>query len=418
MSAIAATTSMVPQVCPNANAFRSSCKRRTCPVCGPRWARDWRKVMFVNLDQYDGPVIMVAITAPGAERLPWDEHHCAGRHTRGGEHNGKRGCRVEQRAAREWAETATQRYAMLRRVASQHVRRHAPIAVNLLERVWEPQKRGVPHLHLVLGAGSREEVEAAAEFVKKLKASAAEYDFGYVDARGKYRKGMAGNRVVARGEILKLISAEDAARYLSSYLTGRSKHKASIRESLTDPAIEAMLGRGQRIIQPCPHCEGSRKMVVSAGREEDCYACRGTGKSSRRPVKQSLPLVWLTPKLTRVTHVTMRFLRRARHLWAAGVRGICDFPKWESIYEAIYVGSVCRRAFARRGEADQGPPVEQAVEQMLAIADNVLARIDMFPRGYWRTMHEQQLPEFANDMALWVAGIERKPVEDALAVAA
>jgi hypothetical protein len=432
-AAIPATTAERARVaslpCPNANAFRTSCKKRTCPVCGPRWARDWRKVMFVNLDAYDGPVVMVSITAPGDERLPWDEHHCAGRHTRGGNHSGKRGCRVEQRAAREWNETATTRYAMLRRTATQHLRRmvsRGALAenVNLLERVWEPQKRGVAHLHLVLGAGTREEIEAAAEFVKKLKDEAESYDFGFVDARGRFRKGMAGERVVARGEIVKLISAENAARYLSSYLSGRSgsKHKGSIRESLTDPAIEALQDRGVRIAYPCKPCEGHGKVNDPKGAEVDCYWCKGSGVTTRKPLKQSLPLVWLTPRLTRVTGLTMRTLRRARHLWAAA-RGICEeFPKWRDIYEAIEAGVACRRAFPQRGEGDAGPPLEVVLAQALRLADKVTAQVSMLPdRGpnVWvRYKAEEELLEFATDVACDIAGIERIPLEERLAVAA
>jgi hypothetical protein len=364
--------------CPNGNAFNPSCKKRTCPFCGPRWAQRWRRVMFTNLEAYDGPVIMVAITAPGADRLPWDETHC--HHPNGGQHGGKRGCRVQQRAAREWSETASTRYGMLRQTAAQHTRRHAPAPVNLLERVWEPQRRGVPHLHLVLGAGSREEIEAAAEFVSKLKDSAVDYDFGHVDARGK--KGSKGGRVVARGQILKLVSAQDAARYLSAYLTGRSKHKPSIRETVNDPALSFLHGKEKR---------------------------------------QALPLIWLTPRLTRITKVTMRNLRRAGHLIAAS-KGWCDFPKWRDIYEAIDIGAAYRRAFARRGEGGEGPPVDERVGQMLDYADGCMARIALLPETgpnwHYRFRQEEELLAVCDQVALFVAGLTRHENAPALAVAA
>lgn len=339
--------------------------------------------MFVNLESYDGPVVMVSITAPGTDRLPWDEAHC--RHPNGGEHSGKRGCRVEVRAAAEWTETATMRYGMLRQAATRHVRTHAPVPVRLLERVWEPQKRGIPHLHLVLGVKTREELEAAGAFVAKLKEIAPDYEFGHVDARGK--KGSRNERVVVRGQILKLVKPEDAARYLSAYLTGRSRHKPSIRETVADPAMSFLAGREKR---------------------------------------QALPIVWLTPKLTSIkrggTGVTMRTLRRARHLWAAAFKGMCDFPKWTDIYEAIYVGATCRRAFALRGEADQGPPLEELLESALAIADKTMAKLDMMPKtgpnSWARRYHaEQAIGEFADQLATHVAGIKRQEAP-ALAVAA
>lgn len=352
--------------------------------------------MFANLAAYDGPVIMVSITAPGADRLPWDEYHCAGRHSRGGDHSGKRGCRVEQQAAREWSETATMRYADLRRAAAVHVRRHAPVSVTLLERVWEPQKRGVPHLHLVLGAKTREEIEAAAEFVAKLKELAPSYDFGNVDARGK--KGARGERIVARGQILRLTKTEDVARYLSSYLTGRSKHKPAMRETLVDPAMTALAGQTKR---------------------------------------QLLPLVWMTPALSSLsrkdraraareriglkvgTGVTMRSLRRARHIWASAVKGFCELPKWTDIFEAVYAGAAYRRAFGARGESSAGPPLEQELGQAFDLAAAIAARIDAIPERDWRSRMraEEQAREFGDVIALQLAGL-RTNTDETLAVAA
>lgn len=378
--------------CPNGNVFNPSCKKRTCPFCGPRWAQRWRRVMFTNLEAYDGPVIMVSITAPGKERLPWAEGYdpttdtwfCHG-HRPGVEHSGKRGCRVEPRAAREWSDTASLRWGMFRQAVSASLRRmikRGELAgpANLLERVWEPQKRGVPHLHLVLGAGSREEIEAAAVFVAKLKEAAGDYDFGHVDARGK--KGSRGSRVVARGQILKLTSAQDAARYLSSYLTGRSKHKPTIRETVMDPALSFLHGKTKR---------------------------------------QALPLIWLTPRLTRVTKVTMRTLRRAGHL-AAAAKGWCDFPKWRDVYEAIDVGLAYGRAYSRRGEGNAGPPVTARGEQMLALVDNITARIAIMPEHgpnwCFRYRQQEQLDAMCDQVALFVAGIARQDAKPALAVAA
>lgn len=351
--------------CPNGNVFQPSCKKRTCPFCGPRWAKRWRKVMFVNLEAYGGKVVMISVTPPGENRLPWDDEHCS--HPRGGRHSGKRGCRAQQRAAREWSETASLRYSLLRRAASVHVRRHAPAPVNLLERVWEPQKRGVPHLHLVVGVDTPAELEAAAEFVGKLKELAPEYDFGFVDARGSgTTKG--GHHAVVRGEKLKLISPQEAARYLSSYLTGRSKYKPSIRETVADPAMSALTGRDRR---------------------------------------QSLPLIWLTPRLTKLTRVTMRTLRRAGHLWAWS-KGLADEgPKWVDALEAAASGIAYRLAYARRGEADEPPPFSLAeAAAAIELARDAQARFDALETGYDKAQQKKQLAAFMDELALSLAGIK------------
>jgi hypothetical protein len=361
--------------CPRPNLKGSSCKSPRCPVCGPRWVRDWRRSMTVNLGHYGRDVVMISITPPGADRLPWDEQHCD--HPRGGRHDGKRGCRVQQRAAREWTETATQRYAGLRRAAAIHVRRHAPRPVNLLERVWEPQKRGVPHLHLVVGAGSPAELRAAAEFVAKLKELAPEWDFGFVDARG--RKKSKGRRVVVGGQVLKLIAPAEAARYLASYLSGRSKSKPSIRENLEDPAIIHLL-ETRRIDR----------------------------RRARR--RMTLPLVWLTPRLTSArfggTGVTMRTLRRARHLWVWAKGFVEEGPQWRDLAEAVIVGATYRRAYGRRGEDDEPPPVEPA----LRLVEQVSRRLELMPRrGYFRALQDREVARFANELALSVAGLVPEP---------
>ena len=155
--------------CPNAQrwgASWSSCKRRSCPVCGPRWARNVATSMRVNFRAHPGAVVLVTITAPGEDRLPWDAVHC--HHPRGGRCSGKRGCRVEQRAAREWSETLTWRWTKLRQAARLATIRACGEAPAILNRTWEPQKRGVPHAHLVLGAGTPAQLEAAACFVAAL----------------------------------------------------------------------------------------------------------------------------------------------------------------------------------------------------------------------------------------------------------
>jgi hypothetical protein len=281
--------------------------------------------MTENLEAYGGKVVLVSITAPGADRLPWDETLCGhkGKPGRPHRHAGKRGCRVQQRAAREWTETCTLRWQWLRNAAQMRAKRETGEPANLLERVWELQTRGVPHLHVVLGYSTLPEIRAAKAFVAALAELAGRNDFGFVDRK------------------LRPIAGKEAARYLASYLTGRSKHKPALRELVADPIWTYM----------------SASWVV------------------RKKKTLSLPLVWLTPRLTKRTFVTMRTLRRARHLWAA-MQGFCEMPKWEGMVEGYKVAWVFRRCYQRRA----GP---QPSELELDLARQVDEQLVFFERPEW-----------------------------------
>jgi hypothetical protein len=284
--------------CPNGTLWKPSCKRRACPVCGPRWARDWQRVLGVNLEALGGPVATIAITGPGADRLPWDDDYCLARGIRDlgrHRHSGVRGCRVQERPIREWCDTLSYRWQLLRQAARLATKREIGYAPPwLLARVWEPQKRGVPHLHLVVPYGSFAERHAADVFRKHLARLVGEYDFGHVQGR------------------LQPLEGREAARYLANYLAGRTGKKTSIRANIADPNLPRSL-------------------------------------------------LWLTPRLTSETMVTMRTLRRARHLWAWAA-GVCDPPKWSSFEEAVRIATVFRSIYPKRA----GPPV--AVAEALAFA--------------------------------------------------
>jgi hypothetical protein len=75
------------------------CRSRRCPEYGLIWAGDQRQKLFRNLEALGGEILLGAVTAPGGDRLPWDEARCAalGDH----KHSGRLGCRVDERAARE-----------------------------------------------------------------------------------------------------------------------------------------------------------------------------------------------------------------------------------------------------------------------------------------------------------------------------
>jgi hypothetical protein len=299
---------VTPDRCPNGSLWKPSCKRRSCSFCGPRWARDWQRVLGVNLEAVGVPVATIAITGPGADRLPWDEDYCLERRVgKRHRHSGGRGCRVQQRALREWSDTLTYRWQLYRqaaRIATKRELGYAPPWV--LCRVWEPQKRGVPHLHLVVPFGSPYEQQAARVFLKHLKRLAGDYDFGHV---GRHK-----------GPDLQAIEGREAARYLANYLAGRTNSKTSIRANIADPLLPRSL-------------------------------------------------LWLTPKLTRETMVTMRTLRRARHLWAAAA-GVCPVPRWAGLEEAVQIVTVFRRIYPKRA----GPPGD--VDGALAWAHSIAAAVD------------------------------------------
>lgn len=299
-----------------------TCKRRGCPRCGIPWARDVATRVRVNLG-VEGRMILVTITAPGEDVLPWDEHHCAGRHRYGGRHSGKRGCRVDPWRAAKWADSLTYRWQLLRNAAQQATRRalkdelglsRQPPGARLGVYVWEPQKRGVPHMHLVVAYNTAEDRRAAHVFVRELKRLAPRHEFGFVDARGRKRKddprrGLLHDRY---GVEVREIAAADAARYLSGYLTGRNPKKPTVRENIANPMLPPAI-------------------------------------------------VWVSPRLTRVTGVTARMLRRARWL-AAALRGRVEEPRWHSTRDAVETAAVFLQAFRSRP-----PPVDLAPALALAV---------------------------------------------------
>lgn len=313
--------------CPNATVWRTSCKNRTCPTCGPRWARDQYTRVSVNFGVYSGPVVMISITPPGAERLPWDEEHCAPRRRPGRphHHSGKRGCRVQQRAARGWIETLTLRMRWLRNAAQMQARRRTGQSAHYLGYVIELQRRGVPHYHLVVGYGSPADIAAAHAFAEELARLAGSYDFGFVDRK------------------IRPVPQAEVVRYLAAYLVGRSSGKPALRELLDEPAMRYLLERG------------------------------ADPRRFRRRI--SLPLVWVSPSLSRRTLVTMRTLRRARHVWAALRDPLIELPRWASVAEAVKVGAVFRRIHQRRG-----PPPEEALEVALGWAREIDPRLNFLNR--------------------------------------
>jgi len=193
------------------------CRRRRCPGYAPLWAGDQRRKLFENLAAYEGGnVVVLAVTGPGADVLPWDEKHCRalGEHV----HSGPRGCRVDRLAARLWNETAPQRWRDLHRQVYISVRRQG-VRPRLLARVFELQRRGVLHVHPVLGFKTPAERHAAHLYAKYLFGLAPRYGFGHTERKLASR------------------SAKRIAAYLSSYFVTGKRGKLSLQDSVMSPEM-------------------------------------------------------------------------------------------------------------------------------------------------------------------------------------
>lgn len=197
-----------------------ACRRRSCKHCGPKWLAMQSQKMRLNLGAFCGEagrVVLISLTAPGADLLPWacDKDH---------KHAGSYGCVVERRCAVAWAEAAPEMWKRLRDAAKRAVDRAGlPVDALVVERVWEPQKRGVPHLHVVAGARTPRELEAAERFHQELRRLAPEYGFG------------------PQLHLTRPMDGREAARYLGGYLLGRSRKKGTIRDNLNDRLMPRLL---------------------------------------------------------------------------------------------------------------------------------------------------------------------------------
>lgn len=197
------------------------CRSRRCPEYGPVWAGDQRQKLFRNLETLPGDILLSAVTAPGAEVLPWDTQQCSalGEHR----HSGKLGCRVRRASGREWNESAADRWRRLHRRAYQDaVKRAGKRSVFLVARVWEMQARGVLHVHPVLAYGTARQMAGARCYLARLAELAPQYGFGFVHHSPKH---------------VKPQPAQNAAAYLSSYFVKGKRGKETLWESARSSAM-------------------------------------------------------------------------------------------------------------------------------------------------------------------------------------
>jgi hypothetical protein len=133
----------------------SCCRRRTSPGYAMTWARDTMRKNRENLRAYGGLAAMCTLTPPGIDAgLAWDHSQC--RHDRDEPCGQRFGCVVVLEAAAFWNEHSRSWWRELNRLCKQRADRALgrlgyDAKGGLLLYKWELQKRGVWHLHFVLG---------------------------------------------------------------------------------------------------------------------------------------------------------------------------------------------------------------------------------------------------------------------------
>lgn len=216
----------VPERCPTPNPFNGAkCRRRRCPHCGFGWVKSVEVMVREAFEEYGGAVVLVSLTAPGQGRLPWS---CGKVHRRRdgsiAPHSGTKGCRIKDDYADTWAAAAPAQLAKLRDAARLAVKRAGlPVGSLWLDKTWEPQLRGVPHAHVVVGVATAAERAAADKFVAELRRLAGSYGFG------------------KQLDMTAPMTGREASRYLAGYLLGRSGRKGTVRDNLGDPRMPRAL---------------------------------------------------------------------------------------------------------------------------------------------------------------------------------
>jgi hypothetical protein len=200
--------------------------------------------------------------------------------------HGKRyGCRIEEEAHRAWSYGVPKRWKRLHNAARNATKREGGRMLLLLTRVWEPQARGAAHVHPVFALATPDDARIAFLYFEHLARLAPKHGFGFVGTK--------------KGSSVQILSGERAAAYLSSYFVRGAKEKAALQENARNPYM--------------PHL-----------------------------------LIWVSTKVTRLTDIKMRDLRRLRHLWTIR-SGLCPPPVWPAVELArviVFAGSWLRLAHA------------------------------------------------------------------------
>jgi hypothetical protein len=181
-------------------------RSRTCPGYALTWARDTMRKNRENLRTYGGLAAMCTLTPPGVDAgLVWDREQC--RHGPDEPCGQRSGCKVVPDVAVLWNERSRSWWSELNRVCKQRADRvlkrlgHDRKGGVLLYQ-WELQKRGLWHLHFVVGLETAVERVWAVEYAAAMRELAPRYGFGFVDSKPLRRPERA----------------ERVASYLSKYL--------------------------------------------------------------------------------------------------------------------------------------------------------------------------------------------------------
>lgn len=262
------------------------CRSRRCPACGPQWAMDLRVKALRNAELV-GAAGVVTVTAPGAGVLAWDEEHCRGL----GEHahSGRLGCRVDPALAARWNDQAPGQWRRLnqraRQATARYAVKHGAQGWSMSLRMWEYQSRGVLHVHVVVPMGTPGERLLSQFYADTLVRLAGEHGFGRVHLGGK---GTSGKRLPA-------MPAEQAARYLASYIAPYEKGtgKMALTETVHHPQVPGhLLHVSRRLTQESgctmrslrrrryawqlarqcwsDNCEGNVMLIMEALRQHGC----------------------------------------------------------------------------------------------------------------------------------------------------
>ncbi len=275
------------------------CRRWSCEHCGPIRSGDEFRKLLDNLIAYGGNVVLVAVTAPGAAVLPWDPDACSGLGPH--KHSGPLGCRVRHSAAYRWNSTASARYGRLMEAAQLHadrlLRRTFGPKVKLPRRVavvWAEQKRGVWHVHEALPAGSEIECIWTRQVVR------------FVDAmvRRDSRRPPA--------EVRTLLDLE---HHFEATCRGFYGWGSVDRNPLRKLGSS---GRGGGAGTAAAYLARNAARYLGENADVDRAAGSLNGRSLRSYVSR---------RLTMQTGVTIRNLRRCRHLYVL-IRDSLPLPDW------------------------------------------------------------------------------------------
>ena len=230
-----------------------SCKKRTCEVCGVVWARDWRRVLFEALQAPGVPVVLSAVTPPGAKELPWDEWHCA--HLGPHRHSARLGCRVEGEALAAWSRDISKRWKR----RSQRAR--GTRASARWGGVCRSRRGRGSHRREGRGTCTRCSTSTRRRTSRSRGAtcgtwrgSAPRHGFGFVGEK--------------HGKSMQIMSGDRAAAYLSSYFVrGKgSEGDAAGERAQSAPAADADLGFPRSQGDRCHDAESSSLSAALGGR--------------------------------------------------------------------------------------------------------------------------------------------------------